>query len=523
MPRRPKAKNTLSAGERAALYEAELAEKQRRMRELSDDKSVQGKNADRSIKADRVENVDLETVEQAKAPAKEKKVLPKPQVAVVRVDFSIPDGEIKPMHGMCNGPVSYGADITGSFREIGVPFVRFDATDSAVSAYAVDVSRIFKNFDADPSDAENYDFATTDKYVEAAVLCGSRIIYRIGESRDLLGGVSTVRRAEPDVLARVCVNIIRHYNDRWANGYSFGIDLFELWNVDLEGDGEEDFETYRGLANAVKLYDENIKVGGLSFAGFGDRARDFLRFCKRARVPLDFITVDCFEGDPHKAFAEAESFLLQMRRLGFVDTELIIGKWSYIDHKALGENKLSRVLSGSERYASVKRQMFEAQREVEGAAYAAAFMLEMARLDGVSRGCCYDAQPIVSPFCAITDDFGEPRKPLYVFKTFGELYRAKRAVFCEVDEPEGVAHSGIFARAAVSDTGECFVMLASFDGVGSVDLRLDGISENLYTADIYMLDGVKNMERCDSIPVSGMKKRLVLNVSGYGALMIKLY
>ena len=39
MPRKPKAKNAISAGERARLYEAEMAEKQRRMHDLNVDES----------------------------------------------------------------------------------------------------------------------------------------------------------------------------------------------------------------------------------------------------------------------------------------------------------------------------------------------------------------------------------------------------------------------------------------------------------------------------------------------------
>jgi hypothetical protein len=66
-------------------------------------------------------------------------------------------------------------------------------------------------------------------------------------------------------------------------------------------------------------------------------------------------------------------------------------------------------------------------------------------------------------------------------------------------------------------------MLASFGGCGVIDLRLEGIGENVYSADVYMLDGVKNMTLADSVPVSGLKKRIVLNVSEYGAMLIKLH
>ena len=150
-------------------------------------------------------------------------------------------------------------------------------------------------------------------------------------------------------------------------------------------------------------------------------------------------------------------------------------------------------------------------------------MLRLCGIDGVSSACHFDAQPAMSPFCSLTDSFGRAEKPFYSFRSFGELYKAKNAVLCVVDRQDGFAHSGIYASAALSDTGEGIVMLASFGGCGVIDLRLDGITENHYSADVYMLDGVKNMELADSVPLSGMKKRLLLNVSEYGVIFIKLH
>ena len=65
--------------------------------------------------------------------------------------------------------------------------------------------------------------------------------------------------------------------------------------------------------------------------------------------------------------------------------------------------------------------------------------------------------------------------------------------------------------------------ISSFKGCGTVDIRVEGISDKLYTADVYILDGVKDMSLGDSVALSGMKKRFVLNMSEYGAVMIKLY
>lgn len=509
MSRRPKPKNTLSAGERVALFKADQEEKQRRLSSGDRELPSVSENNEPAPAKDRV----------AKRAAS--KNLPKPQRATVSVDFAIPVGEIKPMHSMCNGPRSYGADISGAFKEIGVPFVRFDCTDTAMSARAVDISRVFKNFDADPSDESCYDFECTDDYIEAALLSGSRIIFRLGESRDLLEPERKSPRIEdPDTLARVCVNIIRHYNDGWARGYYHGIEYFELGGLGGDDDG---FDLYRRVASSIKLYDENIKVGGLSFDGFGASAKSFLRYCRKNRAPIDFVTVDCFASDPESIGEDAERLVAVARELGFGDLEIIVGKWSFIDGEASEESALSRALSVKADGGETRRRIFEAQRSVKGAAFAAALLIRLSHVDGIKTACFYDAQPTVSPFCSITDRFGTPEKPFYALKAYSELYRAKGAVLCESEQVEGFSHTGIYADAAISDNGEAVVLLASFGGCGVVDLRLDNISDELYNADIYMLDGVKNLTLCDSVPISGMKKRLVLNVSEFGVVLVELH
>lgn len=519
MPRRPKPKNTLSAGERVALYEAEQEKKRQKFSVDTDDSVI----ADTDVK-ETVEAPSENAENTSKILPEAKKQKPKPKSATVKVDFSISTGKVKPMHGMCNGPVSYGADLSEAFREIGVPIVRFDATDTAMSRCAVDISRIFKNPDADPSDPDSYDFACTDKYVDAAMYSGAKVIYRLGESLDLLGAVQMNMMSDIDALSRICVNVIRHYNDGWAQGRHYGIKYFELLNCpEGKGDFSKVFEIYKRLANAVKLYDEDIKVGGLSFESFAD-AKELLRAAKKNRIPLDFITVDCFSSDPLSVRSDAESLVAFARNQGVGDVEIIVGKWAFVDGDVLnGDDAREIFASDSEKQRKRKKEIFLSQRSIKGAAFAAANMLSMNQIDGISAACFYDAQPTVSPFCALTDRYGDVEKPFYAFRAFGELYRAGNAVLCAVESPDDFAHSGIFASAAVSGGGEGYVMIASFGGCGVVDLRLDGVSENVYSADVYMLDGVKNMTLADTVPVSGLKKRLVLSVSEYGAVLVKLY
>ena len=527
MPRVPKGKGGLSAGERVRLYEQEQAEKQKRLSALDAVVESENKADEAEDGSDMTEKVSaVKQISEEKAQIKEKKMLPKPESAIVNVDLSVKIGEIGKMHGFCNGPVSYGADISELFREIGVPTVRFDSTDGANSAYAVDISRLFKDKSADPNDPRSYDFSVTDKYVTAAYKSGARIIYRLGESRDKLSSDKSVSLpANIDLWINVAANIIRRYNDYFAGGYALGIEYFEIWSHDYSLDREgmtAEFEFYRRAASTLKMLDPNLKVGGMLFCGFDDAAKEFIRFCRKNKVPLDFITLSLWKSDPKDLSAEVSNANAYLKNQGFAYAEVIVGEWGYADPDATGERELLDVVS-SEKGGVDKSAIFNAQSSVKGASFVAATMLELNCSGAVSSACFFDAQPMISPFTAICDRFGNPNKPFYAFKAYGELYRAGDGVLCQVKSADGYAHSGIYAAAARSRSGECYIMIASHGGCGTVDLRIDGIADNLYTADTYIIDGVKNLELGDSVPLSGEKKRMIFSICEYGAILVKLY
>ncbi len=511
MPRKPKAKNALSAGERVALYEAERAEKKSK--------------AGIEVNLDITDAAPSTATNQAEI-EKPKIVLPKPQHATVKVDFSIPMGEIKPMHAMCNGPVSYGADLSPLFKEIGVPYVRFDETDTAISSYAIDISRIFKDIHADPQNEKSYDFSYTDRYVAAAHNCGARVIFRLGESVDRMHSGKQVSVPEDiDLFVDVCANVVRHYNDYWANGYAYGIEYFEIWsagNTARDSDMSKTLELYRRTATAVKLIDSDIKVGGMCFSE-DSALREFVKYCRKSRAPLDFITVSSFDSDPADVESRIVNIIPILHNLGFNETEIIVGAWNYIDKDAIGKIPLEKALSSSDsRFAEAKRRIFEEQGSVKGAAYALSLMIALAKIREAKMACYYDAQPYLSAWCAISDRFGNPEKPFYAFKAYGDIYRAGREIWAVSEQTDGYAHTGVYAIGAEGN-GAYYVLISSFDGCGMVDLRLDSIPSDVYTAEIYMLDGVKNMSLADTLPISGSKKRMLLNISQYGAALVKLY
>ena len=280
MPRKPKAKNTLSAGQRAALYEAALAEKAGG--EFNREKSVDSdSNIEKNSQSDGIIGIE-EIKKQANAtPAKN---LPKPQCATVKADFGLRVGEIKPVHSMCNGPASYGSDISPLFGEIGVPYVRFSETDTSNSSCAVDVSRIFKDSSLNPMDEKSYDFACTDKYIAAAYNSGARVILRLGESVDMMN-FSEVNNKKADIdfdlLTIVCVNIIKHYNDYFADGFAYGIDYVEVANV-AGGEISLEAEAYKRISNGLKMFDGDLNVGIGIGAYSESQSRELLRLCGKS-------------------------------------------------------------------------------------------------------------------------------------------------------------------------------------------------------------------------------------------------
>ena len=141
----------------------------------------------------------------------------------VYANFARSVGPVGMMHGTNNGPFMHQGDFGPEYDEAGIPFVRFHETHSPTTK-CVEVPHIFRDFDADENDEKNYFFAATDKVITEAVRHGITIMYRLG-----MGTESSRPRLWCDVpkdvrkWARICVNIIRHYNGGWANGFHYNI------------------------------------------------------------------------------------------------------------------------------------------------------------------------------------------------------------------------------------------------------------------------------------------------------------
>ena len=66
-------------------------------------------------------------------------------------------------------------------------------------------------------------------------------------------------------------------------------------------------------------------------------------------------------------------------------------------------------------------------------------------------------------------------------------------------------------------------MIAVNGSAGLVDVRLDNLPENVYSADVMILDGVRDLSLVQTLPLLGMSRRVCISVSQYSLILIKLY
>ena len=98
-------------------------------------------------------------------------------------------GPIKPMNAVNNGPkLDTKEQTSGNFhfyKKARIPYAR--THDAALyagygGAHVADISALFPDFDADPTDPESYDFDLTDDYLQSIIDAGTQVFFRLGQS-----------------------------------------------------------------------------------------------------------------------------------------------------------------------------------------------------------------------------------------------------------------------------------------------------------------------------------------------------
>ena len=153
------------------------------------------------------------------------------------VDFTRKNGIIRRLNGgnlgpqMTRGNIDHGLAVT-EFSELEIPITRLhDSPLGNPGMRLVDTQHIFGNFRADAQNPDNYYFIATDDHLRDIRAAGSEIFFRLGTSIEhTTNNYFAFPPQDYEKWADVCVNIIRHYNEGWNNGFSWNIIYWEIWN-----------------------------------------------------------------------------------------------------------------------------------------------------------------------------------------------------------------------------------------------------------------------------------------------------
>lgn len=373
---------------------------------------------------------------------------------VIRVDFDRTVGEMRPVHNIGRMP-EYVTD-----SEINRCFTRANMTSCRThDIHATDFRNIFPDFSRDADDESAYAFAECDKVIAAIADTGMEPFFRLGISysdpvrdREFL-----LPPSDYDKWARVCEHIILHYNEGWANGFSYGIRYWEIWNEPENSDDiadnhfwigsdEEFFRLYDVAAKHLKNRFPELKIGGYGSCGFyaltktnalntGATPRNqyfvtyyknFLKYIREHGSPMDF-----FSWHSYTTTGKNAGYIKYVRETlaeaGYGDAEIICDEWNY---NPTENDKLDR------RYGANQTSM-----------------LIMFQNEGLDMAHYYDGDDDGLMWAGLFVD-GQPSTAYYGFLAFGQLYKLGH----QAEIKNLRLADGLYAVAAAGEDGQALLI-----------------------------------------------------------------
>lgn len=449
------------------------------------------------------------------------------------IDFAKPAGKIRALHGVNNGPVNWalGADLTNYHKEAGFPSARLHDCHYA-GENVVDIHFIFPIFDADPDDPKYYTFAETDAYIAGIVNNGTQITYRLGESIESRsraysnGGFHVQPPKDFAKWAKICVNIIRHYNEGWANGFHYGIKYWEIWNEPGEkisgmwpGTLQQYLELYEAAATAIKAHDSNLKVGGPATCniGFVDLIRPFLAYCRDHKLPLDFVTWHSYAAAPQHIANDVRTARKMFDEYGFTNAESHITEWHpmwYAWDGEVGCNELGNPTP--EKYINMPKK-FDAMRGPRAAAFvASALMLFQDTPLDMANYYTADTNP-----WGMFDAFGVPGRVYYAFAAFNRLVKTPNRVICEM---QGAPQPDITLCAGLSDDNKSAAVFASnfSDTAHKLPLTLKSVPiSQPVEAETFLIDAEHELASCGKTALNPEAPALSVDLPANSVILVQ--
>ena len=405
----------------------------------------------------------------------------------LEVDFSRPTGTIRHLNDVNGGPLCERGwvDLSPSYKELGIKNVRLNDVAWTFDD-ALNINYVFPRFEADADQPDSYDFFQTDWYLKAIKALDINIIYGLSPTAEY--PKLPPRHIDPpqdfEKWAKICVNVIKHYNSGWANGYHYNIKYWEIWN---EPDGrsfwtgtpEQYYRLYEITAKAIKNYDPNVKVGGPVLASSIPFLEGFLEYCQNHHVPLDFVPWHMYSTQPSAIYLKAAKIRQLMNKYGYPSAESVLDEWSYFpgnwglmpfDAKALVDPKY---------VDSIAQEV----QGVSGAAFDASTLI-LLQDSTVDIANFYHGATIV--MWGLFNEHGVPKKTYYTFESFKSLLETPERV-----ETGGSDQSGLAAIAGVSqDKNQATVLISNYGTACShYNIRLNNFPWNgEVTYEKYALD-----------------------------------
>lgn len=402
----------------------------------------------------------------------------------VQLDFDTVVGKIKPLHGIDNAPVrGLSTDLMHYLKDAGIPYSRLNDMGGAYGGGKyVDIANLFRNFSADPSLPESYDFAFTDWLFEQITAQGTEIFFRLGPSIENSQRIKAyyIYPPEDDLKwAQICEGIIKHYNYGWANGYHYNIQYWEIWNEPdnepeiadnpcWKGTKERFFQLYETAANYLKAKFPELKIGGYASCGFYSLTnayvgsaqssvrtdyfieffQDFLAYISSPehKAPLDFFSWHSYAASEHNR-VWADYVRENLDKYGFQKTESILNEWN----------------------PDIKRR-----GTPEDACYVLDMLLTLHSAP-VDLMAYYDGEMKNLLYCGLFDMVTNDILPAYyALHAFNELYRLKNEVKTEAEIPVLAATDGKVGKLLVANPSKEPLPLsfALSDGWTAKKLRL---------------------------------------------------
>ena len=392
--------------------------------------------------------------------------------ADIQVDFSKTVGPVKRVNGVGQPPLVgklAGYPMFHYLKEAGIPYSRLhDVGGWLGGGLFVDIPILFPDFDADENDPKNYRFAYTDSLMKALEANNVEPFFRLGVTIE-----NFVERGFPPVnilppkdfakWARICVHVIRHYTEGWADGFKMKITYWEIWNEPENNPDISRNPMFRApFAEYIRFYGvvapylkgkfPHLKIGGYGscgfYAGVGadtapaanasprtryfvDCSHQFLAAARDNKWPLDFYSFHSYSA-PAEALRQVRFADAHLNEYGFTADrcERIFNEWlPYVGHNNLGS-----------------------------ALQAAGVAAEMIGLQNgpCDVACLYDARCGVGDYSPLFNPLTyKPHKAYYAFTAFNELCKRGTAVAVQ-----STGDSNLWVAAAKGET-DAAVMMAN--------------------------------------------------------------